>query len=539
MSFLERNRVIKYKSLSDLEKKWQFFIFLQPEFISQIHMIMAFNDNAAMIVTKDKMVYGLGYNGHGLLGINDENDIFPPKKIEELCGKNIKTFCCYDSCSPVFALTEEGKIYSWGSNIDRKLGLDLKPSRKIYLPTKVINEECIDIACSSDHALALTKDGKIYTWGTEKYEQFLNEGASYRGVATISIGFPYEVKFNCETEKIICIACGVMFNVVITDNGKVYSWGLNGGRLGLGHYEKKLSPCLIFSLVDVKIVKVVCGAMFTLALTDKGEVYSWGVGLYSKREMNPTKVNMSKIGKVSDIAAQYNMGAAFDENGNVFIWGKYFDQEVSFITQLSNISDIFKYNVSYIINNSIDYDNTKGKSNILECLEEAFNDSSTSDLTIQVEKQSIHVHKAILMIRCQYYRNMFKYNWKENDQNIITQDQFSYNVYKAFLEYLYTGIINLPSEKVLELAQLADAYGETNLKENCVLLIKQTITVSNVAMIYKEAVQYNSQEVEEICFQFALDHLTDMVQTENFINLNEDIKTNFLIKAAKVGAFKK
>ncbi|EFN73540.1 RCC1 and BTB domain-containing protein 1 [Camponotus floridanus] len=491
MSFLERNRVIKYKSLSDLEKKWQFFIFLQPEFISQIHMIMAFNDNAAMIVTKDKMVYGLGYNGHGLLGINDENDIFPPKKIEELCGKNIKTFCCYDSCSPVFALTEEGKIYSWGSNIDRKLGLDLKPSRKIYLPTKVINEECIDIACSSDHALALTKDGKIYTWGTEKYEQFLNEGASYRGVATISIGFPYEVKFNCETEKIICIACGVMFNVVITDNGKVYSWGLNGGRLGLGHYEKKLSPCLIFSLVDVKIVKVVCGAMFTLALTDKGEVYSWGVGLYSKREMNPTKVNMSKIGKVSDIAAQYNMGAAFDENGNVFIWGKYFDQE------------------------------------------------STSDLTIQVEKQSIHVHKAILMIRCQYYRNMFKYNWKENDQNIITQDQFSYNVYKAFLEYLYTGIINLPSEKVLELAQLADAYGETNLKENCVLLIKQTITVSNVAMIYKEAVQYNSQEVEEICFQFALDHLTDMVQTENFINLNEDIKTNFLIKAAKVGAFKK
>lgn len=41
---------------------------------------------------------------------------------------------------------------------------------------------------------------------------------------------------------------------------------------------------------------------------------------------------------------------------------------------------------------------------------------STSDFTIQVEEQSIHVHKAILKIRCQYYRNMFKHNWEENNQ---------------------------------------------------------------------------------------------------------------------------
>jgi len=42
------------------------------------------------------------------------------------------------------------------------LGLELESSGKIYLPTKVnINEECIDIACSCDHAIALTKSGKV------------------------------------------------------------------------------------------------------------------------------------------------------------------------------------------------------------------------------------------------------------------------------------------------------------------------------------------------------------------------------------------
>lgn len=524
MNYLERNRVVKYKYLSDLVKKWQFFIFLQPEFISQIHVIMAFNDNTAMIATKDKMVYGFGLNENGQLGISNLNDSFQLRKVKELCGKNIKTFCCYNSYSPVFALTEEGKIYSWGFNKDHKLGLELES--KIYLPTKVnINEECIGIACSSDHAIALTKSGKIYTWGNKNYQQLLNQA---------QVGLPYQVKFDWETEaeKIIYVACGIMFNVVITNNGKVYSWGLNGGRLGLGHYEKKSFPCLISSLIHFRIVKVVCGAMHTLALTAEGEVYFWGIELITKRVMNPSKVDMSKIGKVSDIATQDNLGAAFDENGNVFIWGKYFDQKVSFITQFWNMYDIFKYNVSYIINYLTDY--TQEESNLLECLGKAFNDSSTSDLTIQVEGQSIHVHKAILKIRCQYYRNMFKHNWQESNQNTITHDQFSYIVYKAFLEYLYTGIINLSSEKIPELLQLADAYGETNLKENCVLLIKQTIIVSNVAMIYEKAIQYNSKELEEVCFQFALDYLTDVVQTESFINLDEDIKTNFIVKAAKI-----
>lgn len=41
---------------------------------------------------------------------------------------------------------------------------------------------------------------------------------------------------------------------------------------------------------------------------------------------------------------------------------------------------------------------------------------TTSDLIIQVEGQTIHVHKAILKIRCSYFRTMFQNNWAENSQ---------------------------------------------------------------------------------------------------------------------------
>jgi len=40
----------------------------------------------------------------------------------------------------------------------------------------------------------------------------------------------------------------------------------------------------------------------------------------------------------------------------------------------------------------------------------------TSDLVIQVKKQPIYVHKAILKIRCDYFKKMFQHDWAENIQ---------------------------------------------------------------------------------------------------------------------------
>jgi len=42
-----------------------------------------------------------------------------------------------------------------------------------------------------------------------------------------------------------------------------------------------------------------------------------------------------------------------------------------------------------------------------------------SDFTFVVEKKEIHAHKLILMMRCQYFANMFKGKWKESLSNTI------------------------------------------------------------------------------------------------------------------------
>lgn len=133
---------------------------------------------------------------------------------------------------------------------------------------------------------------------------------------------------------------------------------------------------------------------------------------------------------------------------------------------------------------------------------------------------------------------MFQEAWAENSQSVIQHDQFSHDVYKSFLKYLYTDEVDLPPESALELLDLANVYCEMQLKRRCVQIIKQGITVLNVAFLYSTAIVYNAQELEEFCFKFALNHMTAVIQTPNFAKLDDITVKAFIIKAAKSGAFK-
>jgi hypothetical protein len=53
---------------------------------------------------------------------------------------------------------------------------------------------------------------------------------------------------------------------------------LQFGQVGCGNTEDQTSPQLVKTLVDQKITLVVCGWRHTVAITERGNVYSWGRG---------------------------------------------------------------------------------------------------------------------------------------------------------------------------------------------------------------------------------------------------------------------
>lgn len=81
-------------------------------------------------------------------------------------------------------------------------------------------------------------------------------------------------------KRVTDIACGTYHSLALTNAGEVFSWGHNNcGQIGNGNTNNQLSPIrLNFSddNSDDKIITVSCGYYFSMALTESGRVYSWG-----------------------------------------------------------------------------------------------------------------------------------------------------------------------------------------------------------------------------------------------------------------------
>jgi len=70
-----------------------------------------------------------------------------------------------------FAISGEGVVYAWGSNLNGQLGLGKKAPNTVCIANKVEALSGLQIrmiALGSEHSLALTEDGKVMSWGVRR-----------------------------------------------------------------------------------------------------------------------------------------------------------------------------------------------------------------------------------------------------------------------------------------------------------------------------------------------------------------------------------
>ena len=88
---------------------------------------------------------------------------------------------------------------------------------------------------------------------------------------------PKKVK-TLEFCRVSQIACGSRDAqmMALTEDGRVFTWGDGDfGKLGHGDSAAYLTPHLLVSLTNTGVVQIGCGAQFSMALNDKGEVWTW------------------------------------------------------------------------------------------------------------------------------------------------------------------------------------------------------------------------------------------------------------------------
>lgn len=152
---------------------------------------------------------------------------------------------------------------------------------------------------------------------------------------------------------VISVTCGQTSSVALTDNGEIFSFGYNGnGQLGLGNNVNQANPCKVGGiLTGIHIQQIVCGYAHTLALSDTGNLYAFGANSYGQlgtgnkaNAVSPQQVGMEKGRWTAIAATHYNhVSVGSLQTGKIMMWGQCRGQAVvkPVETRFSTLHDVF------------------------------------------------------------------------------------------------------------------------------------------------------------------------------------------------------
>ena len=188
--------------------------------------------------------------------------------------------------SNVAELTTLGMITGKQQGITKIKVTDTSTKRTTSIWVKVVNDSNIQVSLGYKFSLALKQDGTVWSWGQNNNGELgLGNTTEYSEPQQIT-----DIK-----EKITDVKTGYYHSIALTEKGEVYTWGYNGnGQLGNGTREDSLVPVKVTGLEN--IAKIDAYKYITIALTQNGEVYVWGSGYGAK----PVKLNFTR--KIIDVS---------------------------------------------------------------------------------------------------------------------------------------------------------------------------------------------------------------------------------------------
>ena len=272
---------------------------------------------------------------------------------------------CEVSCGGSFTIlraTYPGKaspsyVYSWGlmtggrlghgrqyeNNGNSHSGIKMRRTVPKYMcvPNQVSalqGKDIVRISAGSDHVLALSSNGDVFSWGSNKYGQcgvipidpselistkkkqseFRMEVSSVLQNVSIwdDVWVPRKIpKFGCTGRAIVKhVSAGSTHSAAVDSLGVLWTWGGGGRNSCLGHGDpldirfgvnenefdlkkdylllsgymdipKWSTPRIVAALTHEYISKVELGNEYSVALTNSGKVYLWGESVASVEEV--------------------------------------------------------------------------------------------------------------------------------------------------------------------------------------------------------------------------------------------------------------
>ncbi|EFA76379.1 hypothetical protein PPL_10144 [Heterostelium album PN500] len=263
--------------------------------------------------------------GVGMVGSQTRSTYNTPTPIAPLDKSKAKSVVCntHQSKNFIFVLMEDGSLFTIGNSNDFRTGLgseiDIMTPRFVDGFDSPVHQVVVGVC----HSVAITVSGGIYFWGRP---------FGYRGeLFTTPTRFPkYEKILNSQT-KLKQIVAGDSFTLFLTDDGQLYGVGDQEVAHCLDSTRdlETDQPVLLEFKDNGQVSQVTCGDSHVVILTDDGRVLSWGLNkngalginmvTYDHAQLKPMFIDA--LPKSIYIHSSYYSNFVITESGDVFSWG--------------------------------------------------------------------------------------------------------------------------------------------------------------------------------------------------------------------------
>jgi alpha-tubulin suppressor-like RCC1 family protein len=179
-------------------------------------------------LSADGSVYVWGLDVEGQLGLGPSGHRAAPAQVGGPLAEQKATAvsCSIGPGGPGHsaAIASDGNLYTWGMGRDGQLGHgDTEPRLEPTLVSALADKTVVAVSCGATHTAALTDEGRVYTWGGGVSGQ-LGHGDKLQQLE------PTLVAGVLEHKKVVAVSCGGFHTMVLLKDGSVFSWGegLNG-----------------------------------------------------------------------------------------------------------------------------------------------------------------------------------------------------------------------------------------------------------------------------------------------------------------------
>eukprot|EP00029_Vermamoeba_vermiformis_P009001 TRINITY_DN4359_c0_g1_i1.p1 TRINITY_DN4359_c0_g1~~TRINITY_DN4359_c0_g1_i1.p1 ORF type:complete len:731 (-),score=131.48 TRINITY_DN4359_c0_g1_i1:347-2539(-) len=405
-------------------------------------------------------VYCSGQNTHYQLGDGTMMDHDNPTQVTKIDHLNIIKISCGSSFT--LALTDTGNVIMWGTlRHGDKFGTVVLQEPAYVKPLKRVN--IVDIASGGAHVLALGSDGTLYTWGNPMFGRL---GRKTELGSDLDPRLPSPV-MSLQGIRVSQIDCGEQHSILLTNTGKVYTWGRNDYKECslVGQTEIQLPTPVegleTFTKSD-EIQQVRAGFRFSMCRTAQ-KVFSWGAAFRPRTNANsgsaiypldgfgPTEITyddaLPRDFRIADLVTGTQHGLIQSERGQLFSFG------LSTNGQTGQNSPEYVPKISEVpMDKRIDKIAAGGKTSIAihgsvrsvlgENMQKIINSEKMfGDVLLKPNGgQPMYAHKAVLAARSSELKEMIIKAEKSSNGSVPVLDFSQYNPKQlyAILIYIYT-----------------------------------------------------------------------------------------------------